>query len=193
MIGLFFGSLLKRAIEAATAMLGIVGRYPWQCAMIAALCLAGWQWRGKNEALAERDVAIAGRASDRAAYVTAQKEAAAKAIAAKIATEARWRAQSKEADLAHATALESARSAVDRYANANRVRQDVGGSCSGPVAATETGGPGVPPEMPEDTGMVGLSRTDLQDLADWVAFGVSAHNDAVDRIIAGDAVPGVGF
>ena len=46
---------LKRA---AVALWGLAVRYPWQTALIASLCLAGWLWRGKQEALAERDLAL---------------------------------------------------------------------------------------------------------------------------------------
>ena len=44
------GSWLK---QAATAALGLVTRYPLQCALIAALCLSAWLWRGKHHAQAE--------------------------------------------------------------------------------------------------------------------------------------------
>jgi hypothetical protein len=49
-----FASWLK---NAALSALRLAGRYPWQAALIIALVAAGWQWRGKQHALAARDAA----------------------------------------------------------------------------------------------------------------------------------------
>ena len=41
--------------KAAGAALDLARRYPLQAACIALLCLSGWLWHGKGNALAERD------------------------------------------------------------------------------------------------------------------------------------------
>ncbi|MBS4048061.1 MAG: hypothetical protein KG075_17075 [Alphaproteobacteria bacterium] len=61
--------------EALSALLSLAGRYPWQAALIASLCLSGWLWHGKGKALAERDAARATLASERQTYRRAMADA----------------------------------------------------------------------------------------------------------------------
>ena len=74
-IGLRLLGIGKWLREAATALLGIIGRYPWQSACIALLALSGVLWHGKTKAIGQRDAEIAARAADRKAYTAAQAEA----------------------------------------------------------------------------------------------------------------------
>lgn len=160
--------------QALGALLSLVRHYPLQTALIASLCLAGWLWHGKNEALAERDVAIAGRAADRLAYTSAQAEAKRLAIAAKEAQEAIYRAKAKDADNAYQLALANSRSAADRYAAANRVRPET--ACrpsSGTVAAAEGGSAGVSENPAPDAIMV--SQADFNALNDAAIYAMAAH------------------
>jgi hypothetical protein len=169
--------------EAFSALLGWVGRYPWQAGLIAALCLAGWQWRGKEAALdklAAQELAHAEYVRD----VKAASEAnAAAAIAQVKAVEAKSAELAKDADHAHELALQDARAATAAYISRNRVRQGPGGSCPGPAPA-EGNDPGVPPEVPSDP-LVFVREPDLQALVEWATVGVEAHNHAVDKINAG--------
>ena len=58
-------------------LFGLAARYPWQAALIAALCLAGWLYMGKQDALAT----VAKRNYTIAAMIKASKEATAAQIA----------------------------------------------------------------------------------------------------------------
>lgn len=115
----------------------------------------------------------------------ASKANADLAIAQVKATEARAAAQAERAQNDHETALAGARRGFGVYAD----RMQVDRICRRDAAPAGKGtDPGVPFGVPADTGMVAISRTDLQDLVDWLAFGVAAHNAAVDKINDGTGV-----
>lgn len=182
-IKLFFGGFLKRLTGAFSALLGWIGRYPWQAACLALLLASAWLWRGWN---GER----AGRLADNLAADAAMKsvmdasEANAAAAQAQVkAVEAKSAELAKDADHAHELALQNARTATDRFIAANRVRPGQGGSCPAPAPA-EGNDPGVPPEVPSDP-LVFVREPDLQALVEWATVGVEAHNHAVDKINAG--------
>ena len=139
--------------EAATALLRIAGRHPWQAALIAALCLSGWQWQGKRAALAERDVARAETAKALAAGIKARDAQ----IALNKAAEAKAAAIAKDTDDAHAKALALANDRTERWIAANRVRQAGGSRPGGTSAAAEGETAGLPQAMPADAVMVGAA------------------------------------
>jgi len=60
--------------SAWSALMGLVIRYPWQCACAGLLLACAWLWHGKMDA-------ISGRMADRAAYIKAQTDAKALADA----------------------------------------------------------------------------------------------------------------
>lgn len=175
--------ILKWLREGLTSLLGLVRRYPLHAALIASLCLAGWLWLGKTAAEGERDAEIAGRKADWVLYEQASAANRAAQIAQVKAIEAEYERQAKDAQHAYDIALQGARTATDRYIAANRVRA---GGCVSPASAPGEGSnPGIPAELPADSGMVAIRETDLQALVEWLAIGVSEHNRAVDKINAG--------
>lgn len=62
--------------QALGALLGVIGRYPLQCALIAALALSWWQWSGKQDALADRDAARRDVATERASHAVTRSSVA---------------------------------------------------------------------------------------------------------------------
>jgi hypothetical protein len=179
-IKLFAGGLLKRLWEAATALLGLIRRYPLQMALIAALCLAGWQWRGKQQALDK----LARCETESAAKDAASKANAAAQLEQKRAWEAKSTALAKDADNAYTQGMADARTATDRYIAANRVRPPAN-RLSAPRASGQGNDPAIPESLPADTGLVGVSESDLQACAGAVTYSIAAHNNAVDKIVAG--------
>lgn len=94
---MFWLKALGWAKTALTALRQLVAKYPLQCALVALLCLSGWLWMGKREALAERDAARA----QIVAIAKAQKEAE------RLAKQARAETERVSKDLAHATTEQS--------------------------------------------------------------------------------------
>ena len=142
--------------EAIWRVAGIAGRYPWQAALIASLCLSGWLWRGKQSALAERDAAR----DETARVITAGQQALAAQIKLHDETKAAYAAKAKEANDDYAKDLAAASTAADRYANANRVRKVC---VSRP---SETSGPAednhsAVPEVPAAETLVAITRADF--------------------------------
>ena len=162
-IKLFLGGLLKRLINAATALLGIVGRYPWQAACIALLCLSAWLWHGKGvehrRYLAERG----GRAADRHAFEQAQIEAQAKQDKQDAANFASQQAANDEQRKDHAK-LEAARGdAVARFIAPRRVRgpEASSGSPSGAGVAAVPDSPGSPVDGQPTSDLVAVKPEDI--------------------------------
>ena len=114
--------------EALSGFFGLICQYPLQAALIASLCLSGWLWRGRQAAIAERDIQhtgwvneIRGRNADRKAYNDAQKEAERKQAKADQDNLSGQLAANRELDKAHAE-LETARAgAVADYLRAHRL------------------------------------------------------------------------
>lgn len=161
-----------------SALLSLAGRYPWQAALIASLCLSGWLWHGKDKALAERDAARA----DLATITAAQKEAAAKA------KQARADAEKLTKDLAHATDQHAADlDAISRRALADRMRAKAPRcASSGPVApALPDGAQGDPGS---DTGGVYFTAAEADNLRRHEVRSTSCEGWARGLIAEGVAV-----
>lgn len=160
--------------KALSALWALAVRYPLAAALVAALCLSAWLWQGKGKALNQRDTQIAGRAADRKAVADAQVEAARLALAAKAATEARYKAHAQEIDREHETQLADARSDVDRYIAASRVRgKAVAGAGSKAVASADNRDPGVPAGLPAN--YVPVAESDLRACAAATAYALDAR------------------
>lgn len=115
------------------------------------------------------------RASDRAAYGSAQAEAQRRASDAVRATEARYVIQAKDADHDHETDLADARSAADAFIARNRVRgQAARCHASGAVASAEDRSPRIPDQVPADSVLVPAS--DVQACTGAVSYGIAAHD-----------------
>ena len=165
--------------EAATALLGLIRRYPLAAALIVAVVLSGWQWRANHIHTAQRDAAIAGRAADRRAYFDAQADAQLKAIAALRAQEARYTIKAKEADHDHEIQLASASAAAERFIAAGGVRRAKAAdrASAQTVASAKGDGASVPAQVPANAVMVTASdvRICTANSVDLLA----AHNWAV--------------
>ncbi len=170
--------------EALTALLGLVRRYPLQTALIVALCLAGWQWRGKREALAD----LAAEKTAHAASIKACQDASdanLKAqLAQKAAQEAKYTDLKGKADDALRALDKTAGDLARAYVAANRVRPErVRISTADP--AREGKDPGVPESLPANAELVGITEGDVQACTAAWTYAVEAHNHAVGKIEAG--------
>ncbi len=176
-LGFLLGAFgfVRRAAQGAFTL---ATRYPLQAALIVAVLALGWTWHGKSKAIGQRDAAVAGRKADRTAYTAAQAEAGRLALAAKAATEARYKAHAQEIDREHETQLADARSDVDRYIADHRVRaQGVAGSRGGTPATPDNRNPGVPANLPAN--YVPVAESDLRACAAATAYALDARTWAL--------------
>jgi hypothetical protein len=161
-----------------SALLSLAGRYPLQAALIASLCLAGWQTWRLSTCKQELQVARA----DLATITAAQKEAAQKA------KQARADAEQLTKDLAHATDQHAADlDAISRRALADRMRgQAPRCASSGTVAAavpdSAQGDPG------SDTGGVYFTAAEADLLRRHEVRSTACHAWGQALIEAGIAV-----
>jgi hypothetical protein len=148
--------------KATQAILGLAGRYPLQCALIASLALAAVLFVRGNRYQAKLSECTAGRVADRKAFEAAAAASLAKAVAAKAAQEARYASLAKDADNAHEAQLADARAAAERYIARNRVRpQAASGSTGGTAAPAESGGPGSADSAGGAPVMVAVTEADI--------------------------------
>ena len=165
--------------KAASAFFALLTRYPLQAALVASLCLAGWLWWGKGKTIDQRDEAVAGRRADRAAYTAAQAEAQRLALAAKAATEARYKANAERVQNAYEAKSADVRSAAARFIDANRLRPGgVGGSPRQAASAADHSNPGVPVDV-STAALVAVSDVDVQRCSDTAAYAVAAREWAL--------------
>jgi len=150
--------------KALQALWGFALRYPMQATIIALVCLSAWLWAGKDKANDRADRYSATIKAERAAYVQAQDEAKARAVAAVKAQEARYKEQADNADRNHEQALSDANSALDRYIAANRVRRTgTADRASGGTVASAQGGSAESFDGPGEAAfMVAVSPDDLR-------------------------------
>lgn len=175
-IKLFFGGVLKRLLGAATALFDFARRNPWQAAVIALLLALAWTWHGKSKAIEQRDAWIIAFDKQKAAYIAAQKEAEANAIAAKLAQEAKDEQRRKDADNALKQDMADDRRRADAYANRMRC-QAPRSAPSGANLPSATEAPQVDNGPGDFAELVGITRTDfnvctvnsrrLQNAHDW--------------------------
>lgn len=185
MIALLFGSMLKRLTDGLLALLGIARRYPWQCACIVLCALLAWQIHGKQAASRQRDQCQAGRKADRQAYIDAEAEASAKAIAALKAQEARYTTLAKEADHAHSTDMVAANAAAADYIRTHRVPIAIVGRSPGETTAASQGsGPGVHAGATADAELVAISADDINACTGAATYAMSAYDWS--RSLAGE-------
>jgi hypothetical protein len=156
-IKLFLGSALKRLLSGLTALLGVMRRYPWQAALIAALCLSFGLWRGNLA----KDRMIDKINAELAETIKASQQAYAAQVALNKAAEAKSAAIAKETDDDIKTERAAASVAGDKYAAANRVR---GKACVGRASETsasaENPDPGISEVTPAEA-LVAITRADF--------------------------------
>lgn len=140
--------------KAATALFDLARRYPLAAALIASLCLAGWLWHGKGNAMAERDAARA----EIAAMVEANKVATERAKEARAATE-KLSKELADATDQHAADLD----AISRRALADRMRAKAPRcDASGATAATVPDGSQV--DLGDNSGGVYFTAAEADNL-----------------------------
>jgi hypothetical protein len=167
LLGLF-GWLKK----TATALLGVAGRYPWQAALIASLCLSGWLWHGKGKAIGERDAARAETTALKASYVKAQADAAQAQRAADQANVASQTARNEKLELTYAQTETARRNAVADYIAGHRVRAcPAQSAASGSAQAGVHPDPAEPADSTETAGLVTVTTIDLDSLTAGAVHG----------------------
>ena len=173
-----FASWLK---NAALSAFRLAGRYPWQAALIVALVATGWQWRGKQQALAQL-------AAMEAAQVTATKSQ----IAVNHAPAAKSQAIAERSNADAPEYYARGRAAGLAYANAHRVRAEACGPVNPGLPGTDN-----PAPVNDGTGtvadMVALSRSDFDLLTGNSLRLAKVQQDSQALIDAGVAIPAVGF
>ncbi len=127
------------ARKAAQGLWALASRYPLQCALIGLLCLSGWLWTTRGDAL---DALETQRVQNEAlvrSYQDAQREVAIRSLAAKAAAESRYKELSDNADHEADRLRIDLRNAADRYADAHGVRTacTASSASSGTVAAAK--------------------------------------------------------
>lgn len=158
MIANFFSSLAAKVLGATSLALLIA------CAVLWA-STSHYKHKFENEHIA--------RENDRKAYELAAKEAEAKAIAAKLATEATYRAKAEEADNDYQTMLARARRAADAYAQ--RMRAQVARGASGNPASPAPGNSPEGPDGPRADAVV-VGRDDFDILVENSVRLKAAHD-----------------
>ena len=148
--------------------------------LVALAGVFAWGWLGHHEAAKFKRVAAhehAGRLADHAAYVKAQQDALAKALAAKQAQEARYKEQADEADRKAQEATVDANSRLAEYIRTHRLPAHVASPSGGPGgpaqgdSAPRGDGPRSAPELvavtPDDLAICTTNTTRLEAVRDW--------------------------
>lgn len=162
-------AFIRPVRKAFSTLLGIVTNWPWQTAVVAALALSWWLYHGKQDALDERDAALAQNAQ----ILAASKEAERLAIAAREATERRYRDIANAIDKEHEAALADARDATDAYIVRMRTKATSCPSGSA-VAASQGGGAGLPEITTTSTVLV--EESDVRICGDLYTYANAAHD-----------------
>lgn len=174
-IKLFMGGLLKRL----TGLLGVVGRYPWQSACIALLCLSGAFWH----VIGKRNDTIAGLNGKIGQIVAASDENHAAQVAQVKALEAKSQQLARD----NANVETQIRTVyVDRRDSyADRMRFDK-------VCRVSPGSPGQDSPAPIDNGpgadSVVVSRADFDIFVENTGRLVAVHQWGDGQLDAGLAV-----
>jgi hypothetical protein len=140
---------------------------------------------GYKQDLREADAKIAGMqvASD------ANRKAAEDQVAA---IQLQYDQSAQEAQNEYETQLAAARGSLSDYVRSHRLPRYAGGQCAASGTGEGKDSP-IPSGLSPDPGMVAVRETDLQALVDWLAVGVEAHNQAIDKINRGVALPDPAF
>lgn len=170
--------------EAITSLVSLIGKYPLQSALIASLCLAGWQWRGKQAALAE----LAAEKQAHAEQLAEIDKAIVANAAAQRAQKAAWEARSLGLAKENRHVEEKLRATLGTRAAAHAGRMRLDQVCRRDTSAA----PG-PDPAPLDHGpgpdAVILERRDYDTLIDNTVRLQAAHEWGVTLIRDGAAVP----
>lgn len=164
--------------------MGLIARYPLHALFLALLCLSGWLWHGKGEAQDQSALWQAAFTAQKKAYETAQEAASAEALAARQETERQYKDIAHEADVQHAAFAADYRARLSAYIATHGMRAEITDRPSGGTSAAheDQAAPGSDAAGAE-TGMVGVSRRDLETLTDNTAR-LEAVREWGQRLIA---------
>jgi len=158
-------------------LLPILARWRFGLGIAGALAVFGLiaaSWHYRHAYHAEQAL----RAADKAAYVNAQAQAQAKALAALQATEAAYRSKADASEQTYRSKLADARGLADSYIALHRVRVETPSRvASGPASSAQGGSASVPADMPADAVMV--SAGDVQACTAASTYALGAHEWAL--------------
>jgi hypothetical protein len=132
----FIPGAMRVATEALSGALRLIRENPMLAIILGLVLACGWLWRADHHHVAQLHAEQIARKADHAAYIAAQAEAQRLAIAARDATERRYKDIAHDADTKAAAALVDARSLSVRYADAHRVRDQAACRSGGNTVAT---------------------------------------------------------
>lgn len=161
--------------EAISALFGLFARWPWQTALVAALCLAAWFWWGRNEARTEL-----------AQHIAAEEAATGAQRRVNDAAEQHYEDAAHAAETKHESMVANAFNATQRFVAQHRV-QPADRACKAPAAASGDDSP-VHAELPA-AGVV-VAESDVQRCAAWQAYGVAANSWAQSLKVPENLLPG---
>lgn len=167
-IKLFLGGLLKRLLGLFRWLV----EHPLHAALIVAVVASLWLWRGKQHALAERDLAR----EEIAALINASKANAAALEKQRKDEQARYDNLARTADHDHAQALAAADSLTAAYIRSHRMRAVEGGVSAAP-AITQGDGAGVSAVAPASA--IVVSESDINACSASYAYALSAYEWAL--------------
>ena len=123
---------------------------------------------------AQAEKCALGRAEDRSRYEQAQRDALAKALTAKAAQEADYKAKAERADHAKDQAVAAQRAADLLFIAAHRVPdQTAAGAPGRPAPPSDDSNPGLPQDLSGVS--VVVSGQDVPACSEWVSFGLAAR------------------
>ena len=186
-IKLFLGGIWKRLTDALGSIFSLIGRFPWQAAVIALCALLAWQTHGKGNALDERDAAIAGRKADRLAYIDAQAKAERLQRETDHVAIDRQIRNAELTEQAHVTNQANLRRARSDYARANPVRlcrQTPNGEPGSTLGSAVPSDPGQPADPDTEGEYVAVSRPDFDALT-TAAMQAAEREQFLTGLIAG--------
>ncbi len=168
-------SLLGGAWSLIKRLFDIAARYPWQAALVASLCLSGWLYMGKQDALVD----VAARNVQIAAMERASKEATAAQIALNKAITDKQTIIARKADNAPTDIIDRGRAYADSLQSKDYCRK-------ADSAAESSSAPSR--DAASDTAVI-LERADFDILVDNTARLVKVKAWADELIAENLAVP----
>ena len=174
--------------EAATALLGAIGRYPREAAIVALLLASVWQYRGKQNALADL-------AAEKVAHAETIKQNRAASDQAKADQDALFadnqalsqRIAENAISRHHETVAASDR-AIAGFADSNGLRKACTARIGTPAIAPVPADPGAPVDPGPGPDMVAVPRAEFEQIAKSAVQGRESTSFLIEQVNAGLAV-----
>jgi hypothetical protein len=162
---------LKSGVGAAFSWVVASSAHILAAALVVAL---GWgAWQHHDYTKTEKILA-----STKAGYVAAQKDAAAKQLAANLAVEAGYRKKAEGSDHEHQIALDDAQRAADAYIASHRMQPAPARGAGQALASTQSGSAAVPPVASTDT--IVVTGADIHTCTADYEYALAAHDWATE-------------